>query len=183
MSFEETLSNEQVSLALSSGGGTDIDIQLSPALPVLSVTVSEHVDQDEQASGGDKARHNRSQLLTPIQTTDLSGSPRGSLSSASMRELGSIMPASPGSKDYSKKMVIPKRAIYGRAREAKFLKDALDDICEPGKPPKVVVMRGEIGSGKSHILNQLRTEVLEKNGFMRKRLPKYLFSYLYIHLY
>ncbi|KAI9362046.1 hypothetical protein DFJ73DRAFT_10038 [Zopfochytrium polystomum] len=78
----------------------------------------------------------------------------------------SPLPAEPGTKDFARKIVMPKKATFGRAEEVKFLEDILEEACRPYEKMKMVHVIGEAGSGKSHLITKFKAFVTQKNGIL-----------------
>lgn len=71
----------------------------------------------------------------------------------------------PGQKDVSEKLAIPQK-LYGRSAELELAKSKI--LSSIGDNPKIIMISGYSGIGKTSFVNELRPTVLIKNGYFVK---------------
>jgi len=70
-----------------------------------------------------------------------------------------------GQMDFSGKLLIPQR-LYGREKELELAKTKI--LSSIGSDPKIIMVKGYSGIGKTSFVNELRPIVVQKNGYFVK---------------
>lgn len=81
---------------------------------------------------------------------------------AQWESVGQIEPFPLGAHDASDRLLIPEK-LYGREAESKILLDAFDRVVARGTP-ELVLVSGHSGIGKSSLVNQLHTAIVQPRG-------------------